>query len=253
MRKKHPYLKYFILLLATCLMVSCVSSKKINYFQDVEYKEEEDFVFNYEPPLQIGDMLTINVSALDQESIAPFNLFEVQTVAAQVPLTYIIDAQGNINFPVLGKVKASQLTTKQLTDYLTKNLEPYLKDPIVNIRITNFSVTVLGEVRNPGRYQVLNERLTILEAIGLAGDLTIYGDRRNITLVREQDGKRVFETIDLTDTNLFESYYFYLAQNDAIYIPSNKTKVNSSGVGPNTSIIISAVSVLITLVAILIR
>jgi polysaccharide export outer membrane protein len=253
MKRKQQYFKWVIIFLTISCVMSCVSSKKINYFQNEEERVVEEFIFNYEPPLQIGDMLTINVSAIDQEAIVPFNLFEVQTVAAQVPLTYIIDVEGNINFPVLGKVKASQRTTKQLTEYLAKSLEPYLKDPIINIRITNFRVTVLGEVRNPGRYPVLNERITILEALGLAGDLTIYGDRKNITLIREQGGKRIFETIDLTNTDLFDSPYFYLSQNDALYVPANKTRVNSSGVGPNTSVIISALSILLTLVAILVR
>lgn len=233
-------------------MVSCVSSEKINYLVVNDQIINED-IERFEPTLQVGDMLTINVSTIDQEAAMPFNLFEVQTVAAQVPLSYIIDIDGNINFPVLGKVKAAELTTKELTEYIRKSLKPYLKDPIINIRVTNFNVTVLGEVKIPGRYQVLNERMSILEALGRAGDLTIYGDRKNITLIREQGDTRIVESIDLTSEDLFESPYFYLAQNDAIYVPSNKTKVNSSGVGPNTSIIISAISVLITLVAVLIR
>jgi polysaccharide export outer membrane protein len=235
-------------------MLSCVSSEKINYFQDKDDNQAvNELIVNYEPTLQIGDMLTINVSALDQEAAVPFNLFESQTATNQTPLSYIINADGEINFPVLGKIKVAQLNTSQLTDYLTTSLNPYLKNPIVNVRIINFKVTVLGEVRNPGSYSVLNERISIIEALGLAGDLTIYGNRQNITLVREQNGKRVFQNIDITNKKLFDSPYFYLAQNDALYVSSNKTKVNSSGVGPNTSVIISAISILITLVAILVR
>jgi len=235
-------------------MVGCVSSKKINYFEDTDENQViNERILNYEPPLQIGDMLTVNVSAIDQEAALPFNLFEIQTVAAQIPLSYIIDIEGFINFPILGRIKSAGFTTKELTDSLVEKLNPYLKQPIVNIRIVNFRVTVLGEVRMPGSYPVINERLSIIDALGLAGDLTIYGDRRNITLVREQGGKRTFETIDLTDKALFDSPYFYLSQNDALYVPANKTRVNSSDVGPNTSVIISAISILITLVAILVR
>ncbi len=254
MNTKHRYFTYFILLLVCSFLGSCVSSEKINYFQDKDETQViNEEVVTFEPTLQVGDMLTINVSALDLESAQPFNLFESQTVANQIPLTYIVNADGEINFPVLGKIKVAQLNTKELTNQITDRLGPYLKNPIVNIRITNFKVSVLGEVRNPGSYTVPNERITVVEALALAGDLTIYGNRQNITLVREKDGKRVFESIDLTDKKLFDSPYFYLAQNDAIYVSSNKTRVNSSGVGPNTSVIISAVSILITLVAILVR
>jgi polysaccharide export outer membrane protein len=247
---KLRYLYYLIIFL---FLGSCASSKKINYFQNNDDSISKELLVNFEPPLQLGDILTINVSAIEQEAAMPFNLFESQNIANQIPLPYIIDAEGEINFPVIGKIKAAQLTTKQLTKYLTTALSPFLKKPIVNIRITNFKVTILGDVKNPGSYPVLNERISIIEALGLAGDLTIYGDRENITLIREQNGKRTFKNIDLTNKKLFNSPYFYLSQNDALYIASNKTKVNSSSVGPNTSVILSSVSILTTLIAILVR
>jgi polysaccharide export outer membrane protein len=247
---KLHYLYYLMIFL---FLSSCASSKKINYFQNNDDSISKELLVNFEPPLQIGDILTINVSAIEQEAAMPFNLFESQNIANQIPLPYIIDAEGKINFPVIGKIKAAQLTTKQLTKYLTTALSPFLKKPIVNIRITNFKVTILGDVKNPGSYPVLNERISIIEALGLAGDLTIYGDRENITLIREQNGKRTFKNIDLTNKKLFNSPYFYLSQNDALYIASNKTKVNSSSVGPNTSVILSSVSILTTLIAILVR
>lgn len=247
---KLHYLYYLMIFL---FLSSCASSKKINYFQNNDDSISKELLVNFEPPLQIGDILTINVSAIEQEAAMPFNLFESQNIANQIPLPYIIDAEGEINFPVIGKIKAAQLTTKQLTKYLTTALSPFLKKPIVNIRITNFKVTILGDVKNPGSYPVLNERISIIEALGLAGDLTIYGDRENITLIREQNGKRTFKNIDLTNKKLFNSPYFYLSQNDALYIASNKTKVNSSSVGPNTSVILSSVSILTTLIAILVR
>ena len=128
-----------------------------------------------------------------------------------------------------------------------------INKPIVNIRLTNFKVTVLGEVTKPGTYPVANERISIIEAIGLAGDLTIQGKRTTVTLVREVQGERKFVTIDLTNKKLFNSPYYYLAQNDVIYVEPNKTKVNSSAVGSNAGLILSSISTLISLIAILTR
>jgi polysaccharide export outer membrane protein len=130
-------------------------------------------------------------------------------------------------------------------------LGPFLKDPIVNVRIDNFTVTVMGEVRNPGSYSVKNERINIVEAIGLAGDLNIQAKRKSITLIREQNGNRVFIPIDITRKDIFNSPYFYLAQNDIVYVEPNKTKINSSGVGANTAIFISSLTLLVSVTAIL--
>jgi polysaccharide export outer membrane protein len=198
-------------------------------------------------------MLTINVSAVEPEAAVPFNTYESQGINNNIPLPYIVNADGEINFPVLGMIKVSGTTTKDLTNQLTTLLIPYLKNAIVNIRLNNFKITVLGEVKSPGSYPVLNERISIIEAIGLAGDLTIYGKRKSVTLIREQDGKRTFNSIDLTNKELFNSPYFYLAQNDVIYVEPNKTKINASVIGPNTAVIISTLSILITLTAIFVR
>ena len=164
-----------------------------------------------------------------------------------------MDTDGEINFPVLGAMKVEGVSTKILAADLTKTLADYLKSPIVNVRLTNFKVTVLGEVKVPGSYTIPNERISIIEAIGLAGDLTIQGRRSTVLLVREQEGERKFVTIDLTNKKLFNSPYFYLAQNDVIYIEPNKTKLNSSVVGSNTGVILSSVSILITLITLLTR
>jgi polysaccharide export outer membrane protein len=150
-------------------------------------------------------------------------------------------------------MKVAGLSTKSLATDLTKTLTAYLKSPIVNIRLTNFKVTVLGEVKVPGSYTIPNERISIIEAIGLAGDLTIQGRRSTVLLIREQEGERKFVSIDLTNKKIFNSPYFYLAQNDVIYIEPNKTKVNSSAVGSNTGVILSSVSILITLITLLTR
>ena len=251
---KQSYLKLFVIGVIILLCIGCVSPKKVTYFQDVKEVELEQSLINFEPTLQIGDILTIIVSSIIPEAALPFNIYETQgnnTITR--PLPYIVDADGEINFPGIGRIKVAQLTTKQLTNELHKKLLPYLNDPIVNVRLTNFKVTVLGEVRSPGSYTVLNERINILEAIGLAGDLNIQGKRDSVTLIRERNGKRVFISIDLTSKKLFNSPYYYLAQNDIIYVEPNKTRINSSGVGSNTTVILSSLSVLISVVAIILR
>ena len=251
----NKYLKLgFQIISIALLTASCKSSKKIVYFQETEGLTVKDSLVIFEPEIQVGDFLAINVSALDAEAALPFNLFEtpvmVNTIANLVPITYLVNPDGIIFFPVIGELKVGGLTTKQLNIKLTKILESYIKSPIVNIRLTNFKVMVLGEVARPGSYSVQNERISIIEAIGLAGDLTIYGERKNVLLIREQNGIRMQIDVDLTNKQLFDSPYFYLSQNDVIYVQPNKTRVNSSAVGPNTSIILSGLSILISLLAI---
>ena len=240
------------------MLSSCVSKKKMVYFGEMEGVSINEALQNYEPTIQKGDLLNINVSAIDAEAAIPFNLYETPIIkgsisGAATPLPYLVNADGAINFPVIGALKVAGFTTKELTSTLTTTLNDYIKNPIVNIRITNFKVTVLGEVKMPGTYAVANERISILEAIGLAGDLTIQGNRVALTIIREQNGKRVFISVDLTNKKLFNSPYFYLAQNDVIYIEPNKAKINSSVVGANTSIIFASISSLISIIAILTR
>lgn len=237
------------------LLNSCASPKKIVYFQDVEGVELKDSLLTFEPNIQIGDLLFINVSATDGEAALPFNLYttpNVGTVSNAEPLNYLVNSDGAINFPVLGALEVSGLTTKQLTEKLEDVLEEYINKPVINVRITNFKVSVLGEITKPGTFEVLNERISVIEALALAGDLTIYGQRESVLLIREVDGKKEFVTIDLTNKKLFDSPYYFLKQNDVIYITPNKTRVNGSRVGPNTSVIFSSISVLMAVIALII-
>ena len=250
---KYINFKQVLFLFTIGLLIGCTSAKKITYFQYEKGQNIDETLLNYEPTIQKSDILSINVSAIEFEAAVPFNIYESQGTINKVPLPYIVDADGEINFPVIGKIMVYQMTIKELATKLSELLLPYLKNPIVNVRLINFKVTVLGEVRSPGSYPVLNERISIIEALGLAGDLTIYGKRKAVTLIREQNGKRQFIPIDLTNKQLFNSPYYYLAQNDVIYVKPNRTKINSSAVGPNTSVIISSLSILITLIAIFVR
>lgn len=247
--------KYNLLIIALLGLMtsSCVSTKKMVYFQDSEAAQPNEALEGFEPKIQASDLLSINVSALEAEAALPFNLYETASVTNPKPLSYLVDSDGEINFPVVGPIKVAGFTTKQVTQNLTSTLGAYLVNPIVNIRLTNFKVTVMGEVKSPGTYAIPNERITIVEALGLAGDLSIQGKRNAVLLIREQEGKRTFITMDLTNKKLFNSPYYYLAQNDVIYVEPNKTKINSSAVGTNTSVIISSVSILITLLALILR
>lgn len=250
--KKRLKVAFVIVLMIS--MGSCVSKKEMVYLQDADGIDAIEAIVKVEPKIQQNDILSINVSAMDAEAALPFNLFEAgNATSVPKPITYLVNSDGEINFPVLGKIKVEGFTTKEITSHLAETLAVYIKNPIVNIRLTNFKVTVLGEVKSPGTYPVPNERISILEAIGLAGDLTIQGKRKTVVLIREQNGKRTFIDIDLTSREILNSPYFYLAQNDVLIVEPNKSKVNSSAVGANTGIILTSISFLISIVAILIR
>jgi polysaccharide export outer membrane protein len=247
-------LKFLVAIVLLISLDSCVSNKEMIYLQEVEGKSALETIVKVDPKIQQGDIMSINVSAIDAEAALPFNLFEAgNTATVPKPITYLVNSDGEINFPVLGKIKVEGFTTKEITNNLTLSLVAYIQKPIVNIRLTNFKVTVLGEVKSPGIYPVPNERISILEAIGLAGDLTIQGKRKNVMLIREQEGKRTIVNIDLTNKEMLNSPYFYLAQNDVLIVEPNKSKINSSAVGANTGIILSTISFLISILAIVTR
>ncbi|WP_045475144.1 polysaccharide biosynthesis/export family protein [Winogradskyella sp. PG-2] len=248
---KISELRDWFIILITILLTGCASSNKINYFKKNDKLVLKEDITNFQPTIQYADMLNINISSIEPELAAPYNSYEIQENRLVRQIPYIVTADGDINFPVLGRIMVVGLTTREVTDKLYQMLSKYLNNPSVSVQLVNFKISVLGEVRSPGSYTILNERITILEAIALAGDLTIYGKRKPVTLIREQNGKREFIHIDLTDKALFNSPYYYLSQNDILYIEANKTRVNSSKVGPNTTILISTLSILISLAAIL--
>ena len=244
------------LTLVIMLLNACASSEKIVYFQDIEGLKVNDSLVNFEPKIQVGDILAINVSAIDGEAAIPFNLYETPIVgkvapSGNEPLNYIVNADGDIYFPVIGNLRVGGLTTKQLNEKLTEILGTYIKNPTINISITNFKITVMGQVKNPGTYTIPNERISILAALGLAGDLEIHGKRKNVMLIREENGKRMFVNIDLTNKELFNSPYYYLAQNDVIYVEPNKVQVNAAAIGANTSVILGSISILLSIITIL--
>lgn len=217
-------------LVISSLLSSCISRKEISYFQDLAGTDSTDIMEiaqSYEAIIQPGDIITIHVSSLSKEASSFFNSVDEEGDKL-VANTYLVGANGNIEMPLIGPVKVAG-NTSQVAKYLVKNkLEKYLIDPSVRVRIKNFKVTLLGEVKNPGIYTIPNEKVTLIEALGLAGDLTIFGKRMNILLIREQDGQRIFKRVDLTSREFFASDFYYLHSNDIIYVEPGKGKIASA-------------------------
>ena len=234
-------------------------NKKIVYFQDVQ---KIDAISNnsYNPIFRSDDLVSIFVMSGDLVTAAPFNINSTNVVTnnagyitgAPAPQSYLIDKEGNIDFPVIGKIKIGGLARTDAIVLIKSKLKEFIQEPTINIRIVNYKITVLGEVIKPGVYTIPNERITLLEAIGLAGDLTITGKRSNIMVLREIDGKKMEYRIDLTSKDLINSPVYYLNQNDVIYVEPNRSRINSSSINPNiASIVISSVSLLITTIVLI--
>lgn len=241
----------FIFSLAVVLFAtSCAMNKKVPYFQPVGQNMTIEGAAQHEARICNDDQLAITVSCLEPEAAAPFNL---PVVAYASPGTkdiyrtpsfqpYLVDIDGNITFPVLGKLHVVGLSKSEAVNLLKQKLEPYIKDPIVTVQFMNYKVTVLGEVNHAGSYNIATERVTMLEALGLAGDMTVYGRRDNVMLIREQaNGTKEFVRVDLNAVDLISSPYYYLQQNDVIYVEPNRTRL-SRAASTNVSTYLSAVS-----------
>ncbi|UPS90981.1 polysaccharide biosynthesis/export family protein [Bizionia sp. M204] len=249
-------IKKISILLLIVVVSSCVTSKEVIYFQNEPVSEYNDIPMNSDIVYKPNDLIFISVGG-DADAVAPFNLpavsYSVSSVNANADLkmpTYLIDKNGNIEYPVLGTIKLGGLSREDATSFLKNKISAYVKDPIINIRLINFTITVLGEVRNPGTFTVEDERISLIEALGLAGDLTIYGKRENVFLIRERDGKKVFTKFDLTKISTITSPNYYLEQNDVLVIEPNSAKIRSASYNQNNGVIISAVGTLATILAI---
>ena len=236
----------------TCIILflslsSCVSKKQVVYFQNAKNFETIVDTDTFAPKFKVNDIVSIFVSTFDIEAVAPFNLYLGGGGNSNPQLIdYLVDIEGNIDYPVLGKVKLLGLTVEEAKILFKKKLSDYLKDPIVNIRILNFRISIIGEVNSPGRYDVSGERITILEAVALAGDLTIKGQRKNIMVIRDFNGTKTYTRVDLTNKELFNSPVYYLTQNDIVYIEPNNSAVSSASGDTRIGTIISITSFLIT-------
>ncbi|WP_343539415.1 polysaccharide biosynthesis/export family protein [Sphingobacterium thalpophilum] len=256
-------LKHTLLFLVSIVLVAMVSS--CGSRKNMVYLQADSVVLNtnfqqFVPRIQPNDVLTIVVTAADPKVTAPFNPVSTMTTSSmtqQVDMalrpTYTVDRNGNIILPMLGKVHIGGLTRLEAIEKIRNELETYIKDPGVNMNFNNFRVSVLGEVAHPGSFILPNERATVLEALGMAGDMTIRGVRQNVMLIREIDGQKTVHKLDLTQRSTLNSPYYYLAQNDVIYVEPNKAQINNSKLGANSNIIISVASLLITVISVLTR
>ena len=237
-----------LLIISVLLLGSCASKADVVYFQNASNYETIVSDNSYTNKFKVDDVLSINVSTLNPEASMPFNLFKGAQEGGIRPeqIDYIIDKKGEIDFPVLGKVKIVGLSPEETKALLAEKLVGYLINPIINIRLNNFTVTVLGEVNRPGTYPVNGEQITVLEALGLANDLTIKGMRDNVLVIRDFNGAKVYTRIDLTKKESLNSPVYYLTQNDVIYVEPNQSAIRGSVLDNRASILVSVASVLIT-------
>ena len=253
-----------LLLGVLLLLTSCTSYQKIPYLQDFEtVNATEEVTAMYDAHIRPKDLLTITVNTTDPEAAAPFNLTVqsaansnlTQWVTQQAALQqYLVDNQGNIDFPVLGELHLGGLTMNEAESMIREKLQPFLKEtPIVTVRMVNYKISVLGEVAKPGTFTINNEKVNVLEALAMAGDMTIWGLRDNVKLVREEEnGKRNIVVLDLNRADIVKSPYYHLQQNDILYVSPNKTKAKNSDTGQSTSLWVSATSILVSIASLLV-
>ena len=253
-----------LLIAATALLLAgCGSTKDVPYFQNAQSVDLSQSAVLYDARIMPKDQLTITVSTINDEAAAPFNMTvptpysvnQRSTNSQPMLQSYLVDNQGMINFPIVGELKVGGLTKSEAESMIQQKIQPYInkeEKPIVTVRMTGYQISVIGEVTRPGTFTVSREKITVLEALAQAGDLTIYGQRKNVQLIREDaNGQKSIHLLDLTDANLINSPYYYMQQNDVINVTPNKVKAQNSSVGSMTTLWFSATSILISLTSLL--
>ena len=263
--KKLNFLHFHIFTFFTALLLTgCGSSKNVAYLQNSDNVNFENSRFLYDARIMPKDQITISVNTTTPEASLPFNLLlqnaytagrTISSGAGGTLMPYLVDNEGYINFPIVGKLKVGGLTKSEAEQLVTEKIRPYLaeaENPVVTVTMASYSVSVSGEVNRPGSFMVSREKITILEALAQAGDLTIYGVRDRVKLIREDaNGQKSVVTLNLNDANLINSPYYYLQQNDVVYVEPNKVKSQNAKVGQMTTLIFSATSILISLTSLL--
>jgi polysaccharide biosynthesis/export protein len=246
---------YILYLLIIVSFSSCVPRKNIVYLQGQQIQSSGDV--NYEPQIQNDDMLSITIMSTEPELAAPFNIDQIQSGvnnnSSLLKTTYLVDNAGEIDYPIIGKIKVAGFTKTYLKQYLKERLAIYIKDPLINIRIVNFKVSVLGEVSRPGTFALSGDRVTLLEVIANAGDLTLYGKRDNILIIRDYLGTKTYNRVDITKADFVNSPFYYLDQNDVVYVEPRQAKIDSTAISSNVSTIISILGFVITTTLLLTR
>ena len=260
-------IKRLLLLSALPLLVaSCTSYKNVPYLKNPEavnnFKETLPL---YDAKIMPKDLLCITVNTTDPKAATPFNLTvqtplnaaltNISTTAQPTMQQYLVNNKGEIDFPVIGRLAVGGLSKNEAEDLIRERLKPYLKEsPIVTVRMANYKISVLGEVARPGSFTIGNEKVNVLEALAMAGDMTIYGVRDNVKLIREDmNGKRKIINLNLNNAGIVTSPYYYLKQNDIIYVTPNKTKAKNSDIGNSTTLWVSSLSILVSIAGLLVN
>lgn len=259
-------LKLLSVVLLIFFLGACSVPKDVVYFQGIDSlttAQKELMNQTYTTKIVPDDLLSITVTAWDPTVVTPFNppVFayaaqgETSVVPSQQLQTYLVDKEGDINFPVIGKVHVAGLTKQQVSAKLQELIKPYVEDALVNVQIVNYKITLMGEVSRPGAISVKNDRISILDAIGQVGDLTINANRKNILIIRDHNGEKEFARMDITRPDLFASPYYYLKQNDVVYVEPNDAKKRNARYSQAQqysitvfSSILSAISVITTVI-----
>jgi polysaccharide export outer membrane protein len=248
--------KLFFLLIASLFIQSCASKKDILYYQNIQSNSQDNISY-LTNKVQVNDILYIKVAALIAESAEPFNIqmsalgnINIETYKIQ---GYLVSQKGTITFPILGDIKVADKSTEEIQDLISKMLNDngYIKDATVSVRIINSKVTVLGEVKVPGTYSFDEQNISLNQAIGFAGDLTINGVRKDVLLIREINGTRTYVRLDLTSSDWFTGPYYYVKQNDVIIVNPNGPKVLTSGYLNNIGSIVGLLSFFVTVLLLL--
>lgn len=254
----------YMLMCVVVLCTSCASSKKVVYLQDVVPLKQQDIEQKYEVYVHNDDLLAIILNSKNPELALPFNMPMVSYQlgsgstgsGGQRMLGYLVDSNGDIDFPILGKLHVAGLTRMQLTEMIKQRLidEDLIKDPIVTVQFLNYKVSVMGEVNAPGSFNISGDRITLLEALSMAGDLTIYGRRDRVAVIREKDGKRTILMHDLRSSDIFNSPCYYLQQNDIVYVEPNKAKAEQTDINQNKSLGVwfGAISALVSIASLIV-
>ena len=239
---------------ALSALSGCTSAKDIHYFQDIDQFQTQKIDAEYQPVIMKDDKLQIVISGPDKSVVMPYNFTLSNTQAgsytsAQSIIPYLVDSNGDIDMPGLGRIHVEGMHRTELVDHITNMLieRGLVKEPVISVSFLNYRITVLGEVRSPGTYTVPSERVTILQALGMAGDLLITADRHDILLIRDVDGKQTHFKIDLRESSILNSEYFYMHQNDVLYVPQSAQRIASGTTATSLwSIILSSLTTLVT-------
>jgi polysaccharide export outer membrane protein len=249
----------FIAILMVIFVGGCSTPKHVTYFQNIDTVNLAATNGLYDAKIMPKDLLTINVNTTNEEASKPFNLHYQQQYSGGNSANqygYLVDNNGDINFPIIGKIHVVGLTKNQCEDLIREKIKPYMaatENPVITVRMTSYRVTVIGEVGGPKVIPVTTEKMSIIEALASAGDLSIYGKRDNILLIREDaQGNKSAHRLNINDANILNSPYYYLQQNDIIYVEPNSVKVTNSSIGTSTSLWVGLLTSLISVGALVV-